>query len=442
MITIALSDKQRQDARWGEFKDAVIKGTVMVAATDQNLQLHGYALLVAEIRDEEVKQLLADSHNSDANASEKILHHFNSVLSGLKQNNLFPGQSKISTTRTSSQVSEQPPNQPQSLFADLQNKAAILNEWRNLESDILYTAERLWRDEFIGMATQQEAKKYFQGRPFRRRNVELTDGNLLYLETLIRWSRQILLLRIQVSLYRLRASKNFNPFPLRDDRGNRKRDMRQQVRHILDDYKITLKKWDVEIQKLLGKRFFEQDFGDPEQLKALLALFGPEYTEPEEIGWLPFAEGVREVLRFQYYDFRLRQRRLKRQYFKATGYFLLRITTGYGSDPGLFLGVSLFAFGLFAGLYFLNDYYNDGFASATHTCYMNQTHGLTWWQNIIHYVYIAVTNMTSLGSNASQAAYCGGMGTSVLLVLSSLLGYFLLAMLAALLIQKLTESER
>lgn len=442
MIEIALSVQQRRDPRCAGFKDTVINGPVTVQDTFQEHQLYGYDLLLAEIRDEVVKPLLADSHNSDPNSHEKIVLHFNSVLSDLKHSKLYPGQRSFQSASVLTPNSEQPTDQQQVLLEDLQNKEAILNAWRNLESDLLYVAERLWRDAFIAMATEEEVKRNFQRRRARRHQTEPTDAKLLYLELLIRWSRQLLLLRIQVMLYRNRALKNFNWFQVKYERGDRKRAMRQQIHRILNDYKDTLKQWDAEIKKLLGKGFFVQDYGDQEHIKTLPTLFGPEFTSQEEIGWLPFAESVREMLRFQYYDFRLWQRRLKRQYFKAAGYVLLRISTGYGSDPGQFFRIALLTFSGFSALYFVNDFFNNGFASPNHTCYIHQTQGLTWWEIIIHYIYLAVTNMTSLGSNSAQATFCGGTSTSIILVISSFLGYFLLAMLAALFIQKLTESER
>jgi hypothetical protein len=120
---------------------------------------------------------------------------------------------------------------------------------------------------------------------------------------------------------------------------------------------------------------------------------------------------------------------------------LQKWTTGYGTKPGRFVRTALAVIVAFAVLFFANDYFNPGLRTNARFCPGVNLSSTPWWEIVIRYLYITVTNLTSLGSNAALAQYCGGAVTEVLLVAASLTGYFFLATLGALLYQQIREAH-
>ncbi|HEV7127139.1 MAG TPA: hypothetical protein VGN32_06835, partial [Ktedonobacterales bacterium] len=118
------------------------------------------------------------------------------------------------------------------------------------------------------------------------------------------------------------------------------------------------------------------------------------------------------------------------------------ITTGCGTRPIYFLRTALVLWLVDAALFFANDYFNPGLVASAHFCAQSQPHIQRWTNalaTLLHYLYLAITTLTSLGSDSSLAAYCGGTFAQALLSLSTVCGYFMLGLLSALLYTQLTQ---
>ena len=121
--------------------------------------------------------------------------------------------------------------------------------------------------------------------------------------------------------------------------------------------------------------------------------------------------------------------------------WLLEVTTGFGKRPARLVGTGIATVVVFSVSFFLNDWVQSDAKTGLHFCPASGSASLTWWEVIVKYLYVGISNLSSLGSDSSVAQICDTTILKVLLIGSSIFGYFLLGMLAALVIQVITERD-
>ncbi|GEM_PF-4046817 len=273
------------------------------------------------------------------------------------------------------------------------------------------TAERLWRDEF-------------KGKPRRDQQTRLVS--------LTRYTRLLMRLWFEATCYyeRVVADSRFRaPIEIEPEQKDEIRDTVEAIHKAAVDYRRDLNRWNKELQPIVKRSLLRIERSDAEHRKSLARIFGPDGISIDEPGWIGYATNVGDELRYQYFDLRVRTGWQMRR-FRFIGAAVLRIigiTTGYGMRPWRFAGTVLFWFLAFFAAYFTLD------ATQGSQCYPA---ALTL-SSLLNHAYLTITNMTSLGSSPAPCS----PATKALSGFESIIGYFLLAILVALLYEKLSESE-
>lgn len=205
----------------------------------------------------------------------------------------------------------------------------------------------------------------------------------------------------------------------------------------LKDYLLQVRSWRLRSYMAAG----ELDSRDEEALHSWESDFG--HAEREEFGWSRFAPMFATELRYRRY--RTQERRRWRELIfghnrprtlrsvllslpsllfrllGAVGFYVFRVTTGYGLKPRRFTGTVAVTILSFSILYFIDDY-------GISTC-----GGQPTLRNYGHALYLAIANFTNVGGSV-----CGPL-QGALVSVESLFGFFLLSVLAAMLFVWLTD---
>jgi hypothetical protein len=372
---------------------------------------------IGRIGDQQLLGYIEACRLGDSNAREKILEHLRARFQTLKDTQLV-----------------QSGTHPQS-------ELEVFKLWNGLTTDARVTAERLWRDNFLQDKTDSDSRTRLSGT---RRSHELREQAKAQeggLRLLCRQSHLLMLLWLETSLYRVRAMSNVRAQGAIVPAQRREESVQGQIGKTVKVYFRELGAWGRELHRATGLRLFGIQYGDAERLRALSKEFGPAKVLPGEAGWVARAADAEAELRYRFFNARLQERRQSGHYLAAATYLFYKFTIGYGRKPLRFAltgGVTIVSF---AFLFFLNDYFNPGITSTQHFCPAAGVEGLPWYDVILHYLYLGTTNLSTLGSDSNLATYCGGNSTQMLLVAGTLVGYFLLATLAALLVTQLTEAD-
>jgi hypothetical protein len=400
MYDAAISPERRQDPEIVRLRLAINNG-------DQAAVADLFDILHKPMRDPSLFTLWQDNQQDDPNARLKIFRHFEKTF--------------YSLTKIENEGAFDP--------------ATYVDDWDNLISDLHLAAERMWRDNFLKVESPREAKPDLRKAGSARR---------LLLDKQARTSRLLLFLWLEATLYKRRTEANSSGIELNagiEDPDPRAA-VRRVVREAIQEYRDTLARWDTELGKITGSSLFLAPAADFQRFRYLSREFGPDGVDRDEVGWAAQVDDAHLELRYQLFDERRRQYLGGHRYFSAAAYYVLRVTTGYGMRPMNFLRTVIAAILVFATLFFLNDFFNPGITSSQHFCPQSgAVDQMPIWMIVIRYLYLAVVNLASLASNGSVAAYCDGSATQVILILSALTGYFLLAILAALFFRLLTEAE-
>ncbi|MBF6591926.1 MAG: hypothetical protein IVW57_15565 [Ktedonobacterales bacterium] len=407
MIDIALSSRQARDPKIRKLVGTIKRGEADATSGP-------YALLLGGISDDRTRRLLADNANGDPNAPGLLLSHLKSRMDTLVETHLYPHAT-----------------------ADL-TEAKANRVWSVLTEEIRLAAQRLWRDDFIGDASKREANQRLRGRGMTGRDDVLAEQS--HLNVLTVHARLLMLLWVEASLYRLRAISNFRAGGAQAYGRQRKFSMRARIGDLIQSYRRSMSRWDRAIRRRTSLHMFLAQYGDGERFKDLSKAFGPTTLRDGEKGWVGQVLDAQLELRYHAFDARLAEMRRSRRPLAALGLLLLR-STGYGTRPTRFLRMVLLIIAIFAGLFAMSDYLHSGLFSTDHSCFLRETSGLSWPEVGIRYLYLAVATLTSHGPEGTAASYCGGALPEVLVALGSLTGYFLLAIVAALVVERLMETE-
>lgn len=205
----------------------------------------------------------------------------------------------------------------------------------------------------------------------------------------------------------------------------------------LKDYLGQVRAWRLRSYLASG----ELDTRDEEALHSWESDFG--YAEREEFGWSRFAPTFATELRYRRYLVQ-EHRRWRELLFGhnrprtlrslvlglpllfirllgAVGFYLFGLTTGYGLKPRRFAGAVALTILTFSVLYFADDFV------------LSQCGGQLNVRSYGQSLYFAVANLTNVGANGICGSHQG-----VLVSVESLIGYFLLSVLAAMLFAWLT----
>lgn len=149
----------------------------------------------------------------------------------------------------------------------------------------------------------------------------------------------------------------------------------------------------------------------------------------DELGWGRFARYISSELRFRHYSFQLRQRwkevpsapiqLMPLRFIWALFVQGFKWTTGFGLKPVRFAVTTFLTLVTFTLLYFVNDLYT-GLAVSP--------------KSVMNNLYVAVVYLTSVGTDHPPAGFA-----PALIGVESILGYFLLSVLAAMLFAWFTD---
>lgn len=339
-----------------------------------------------------VYTLLRESHEFDTDAMEKIYKHYNRKLK------IFKAKVRTETT------------------------------WNRLVDEIREVAERLWRDDFLILESNETMSADM-------RNHE--SDNFLALQKKCQISKLLLVLWLEAQLYEYRADANRRALQFQPNQsaGATTKAIREAIQKRIANYKKALGAWNDELRKRTGEPLFIQRYADAQRFQTIGKEF-ISFSGDDEAGWAAQSDAAYDEVRYQLFE----EQRKGSPFPLAVLYYMLRVTTGYGMRPLRFLWTGIGAVLTFTLAFFLNDFFNPGIRAAKHFCPEDSVRHLAWYDFPFRYLYIAVTNLSGLGSNSDAARYCGGTVTQVLLVCSAVTGYFLLAVLAALVFKLLTEA--
>ena len=303
-------------------------------------------------------------------------------------------------------------------------------DWEQLASSILGSAERVWRDMFLDPNTQPQAQT---------------------LSSIARTAQQLMLLWLETTLYQDRSYDNFVATDIESGQAGGDQSTRASIRKRVEEYHATIKQWDDELKKGMRRRgtrnssayaYFRSHQLESQQFRRLIGQFSD--VDGRELGWTAQATDAKAELRYQLRDELRREYRAGGHPFAAFGMYILKITTGYGTRPAYFFSTVGILFLLDTALFFLNDVFNPGILNSQRFCATSAPHIQTWtnyWDEVMRYAYIAITHLTSLGLNSQLTSYCGGTFSEVVVVFSTVAGYFMLGLLSAMLYTQLTQSD-
>lgn len=328
---------------------------------------------------------------------------------------------------------EQAPTNIDDIDADegLDEADRVQTQWQSLADTIRGSAERIWRDLFLDPTAdlKHAAPK-------------------MSLESIARTSQLLMLLWLETALYQDRAYSNYTGRSMASAKGE---STRKSIQKYVTEYHDTLQRWDEELRRLMSaykvKTYFCTHRLESQQFRRLIRQFGN--LNAEELGWASQVSDAEAELRYQQRDVLRREFGADKNPLGFMGMLILRVTTGYGTKPLNFLWTTLAVWGVDALAFFLNDYfhkivYQNGMLSVQHFCATSQPHLYQWQDYILEalrYLYIAITNLTSLGINQSLATYCGGAISEIAVLATTLLGYFMLGLLSAVLYTQLTQRD-
>lgn len=383
---------------------------------------HLYARLLADIPDVTARQLLADNRRGEADAKARLYAYLEQRSDELANRYLYPSR--------------------ESAQAQVDASEAV-DSWAEQIEVVRHAAERLWRDDFLTDISAAKAGRR-RGRILRFWSRPTADRSALEQAVFRSWL--LMLLYVEMSLYAMRSNSNYESREgVQTRRGHWKRDQatRQSVAQIVKKYQRRLRRWDWELYRVTGRRFFRRYQADAQRLRAMSKVFGPEglHRAHEEAGWGTQARDAGNELYYRSLDALRRESFRAGHLFVALWSLIQKWTTGYGTKPTRFARTTLFVIATFSLLFFANDYFNPGVRANARFCPAVNFRHTPPWEIAVHYLYVAVSNLTSLGTNTALAQYCGGMMTELLLVAATLTGYFLLATLAALFFQQIRDAD-
>ena len=355
--------------------------------------------------------LLPGIPQRDTNSAEKIFLIYLSQLHHLKQH----------LTQHEADLAQGPANT---------SSPDEANTWTKLEYEVRAVAERMWRDNFLidqGTAgtSARDANKHAKQR-IKAKDPKGT-AEVRWLEFAVRQSHTLLLLWLEVKIFHIRQQVNFAFYRQRNS-DNPTQQTIDRIRHEIKAYHKVLHDWNVELRTVFGRNYFVFEQEDAQRLKSVRNESGADHVAMDEVGWIGQASLVGDELHFQYFLALTRVARdHPRQWLNYLGLQVLRCAIGYGVRPKRFAFLSLILLLVFSLLYFFNARLNG--VPLNDALSLNQ---------IGSDFYYGLANMISFGSNKVPN---GPLVKSVSLI-QGLLGYFMLATLAALLIERLTESER
>lgn len=318
----------------------------------------------------------------------------------------------------------------------------FFDAWEDLATVIRVAADRLWRDEFLNDSSDSAIRGRFRARRGDTADQRRVRGEVGGFELLCQESHVLMHLYLQAVLFRIRAMQNVHGGNLILHPTGRRQKIEGQLEDVISGYTKQLSAWQEEIRKVTGLDFFGLQYGDVQWFRALSKAFGPSSVDINETGWITLAADARTELRYQFFKARMRENWKTNHRLTAIIQWLFGITTGFGTRPRRFLATAAIFIGAYFFLFLANDWVQIDPGTGGHFCAASGSASLDGWQLIIKYLYLAVTNMSSLGSDTSVAKFCSSTAFSqALLTSSAIVGYFLLAMLAALLFQIITERD-
>jgi hypothetical protein len=456
VIAAAIPPDLREDAQIKPLFEAANEGDPQAAE-----QL--YSLLLRPISDEKIRRLVRECRQGEPpEAPESLFDELEERLRTLKQRYLYPGSDTESPDGgpSESSIAEDSEGLDHIGAGSHQTRSRVevlfeaQRQWGRLVKDIREVAERFWRDYFldIDFVASRKIGRRLRDRkrkqPSQREGHVEAVGEIEDLEQLARRARLLLWLGLEASLYRIRSFSNFESREMIAAGVGGENPTRKEIRGLVREYIQTTRRWDKELKGTVGQAFFRVGFGDAQRLKRLAQQFGPDQVSEDEEGWGAQAVDAQTELRYQLFDEILRERWRAKKVASAISFTILKFTTGYGTRPGYFVGVALAIILVFGLLFFLNDFFNPGIGSNQHFCPGATASVANWYDPILivlRYLYVAVTNLSTLGSNSQVASYCGGTSTQLLLSVATITGYILLGLLATLafstFFKLLTEAE-
>ncbi len=387
----------------------------------------------------DIQQFLKDARDFKPDTLERMYDSFLRWIDDLRDQGLAPGpyrtylKAKMTQPRANNQQVEEPPPTSAELFNTL------IESWNELDDNLMIAATHVWRDFFQQFRPEphggplQVATTHKIARTALSQKSMKGMGDRLRLVVRTRLARALLLLRMEVRLYKLRIESNFI-FYEENQRENPVENTVKSLKTILDAYTIQLAKWRREMQKTVGIAHFHAQIADSVRFKMLSEEFGSNHKSDDELGWIGQAGRVGDELSYQYFDAQLHEKRQHpRTWPRALWLWIMRWSIGFGVRPGRFVATFFASVGIFFAGYAIND--------AVITSANNPYPIVLTWPGILttvgQHLMLAVANLTPIGYTPKPL----GLGGQILLVIEPLIAYFFLAILAALLMEQLKSAE-
>ncbi len=385
-----------------------------------------------------IQEYLQDARTFKSDTLETLYDYFLRWIDDLRDQGLAPGPYR----KYLKQQSVQPPANgqekvPQPSSAELFN--TLIESWNELDDNLMIAATHVWRDFFQQFRPQPYGGPLHVAATHKNARAALSQKNMkgvgerLRLVVRTRLARALLLLRMEVRLYKLRIESNFI-FYEENQRENPVENTVKSLKTILDEYTRQLAKWRHEMKETVSIAHFHAQIADSVRFKMLSEEFGSNHKSDDELGWIGQAGRVGDELRYQYFDAQFHEKRQHpRTWPRAVWLWIMQWSIGFGVRPGRFVATFFVSLGAFFLAYLIND--------AVITSANNPYPIVLTWPGILttvgQHIMLAMANLTPIGYTPKPL----GLGGQLLLVIEPLIAYFFLAILAALLMDQLKSGE-
>lgn len=303
--------------------------------------------------------------------------------------------------------------------------------WWALANELKSTAEHLWRDIAVHEDSSVQAHDHSREEKVTKSQTEQLK-RLRWLELSTRYSRAMMVLWVEVNLYYLRCTANFEwAYEGSGDLDDlAESTVKDNVQSTFKEYWRTMAQWGRQLRSTTRHDFFKASNVDARRIKILSVQFSPENIRPEERGWLEFSSDVHAILLYQYYEWLGRASRAQGHWARSVWLWMLRITSGYGLKPARLVVALYTLIALFAAAYFVND-------ASTRACSASAAISQSnVFAVVIHYLYVTIVHLFSVGQDPTLC----GAGV-YLSVAEGIAGYTLLLLIGITLGREGTSSD-
>lgn len=290
--------------------------------------------------------------------------------------------------------------------------------WEFLARDLLYAAERIWKDPLLSPITEPE--------------LETFTTRLLSAQRSATYSKRLLFWWLEAHLYFLRSTYNIQIY---ENISTSPLNIRQEVNDLIKQLLEILGTWNKECHAIIhnaasqehqsiNDHWFTFNEADISYIESLAQEFGVGSLGEDELGWAAYARSTSNELLYHYKElflFRTKRQNSNSAFLLS---FFLWASTGFGFRLGRFFALIISLTVVFALLYTIGAQFSGA------SCTIQST-----IPDILHATFTNVAGFATVPHNCSAL-------TNFTAIVEPFIGYFLLATLAAILAEVLINAER